>query len=250
MAAKLFGLTLEEVHFFHDQGYLGPFARCTPDEMAVIRSRIETEVLTRDGPNPKSREHARHLDSRLMYDLCAHPAITERIAALIGPDIVLWSSNFWIKHPGGKEIPWHQDISYWPIDPPINITAWMAIDEVTRENSCVRIIPGSHKRALPNVKVEGKWFEDATDMAFVDETKAIEMELKPGEFFIFSERLLHQSNANRSNRRRMGLAIRMTAPFVKVYHDQQPPLFPGHKNIMIRGEDRFGINQVTTPPEQ
>ena len=85
-----------------------------------------------------------------MYDLCADPAITDRVVSLLGPDIVLWSSNFWTKQPGGKEVPWHQDINYWPLDPPLNVTAWLAIDEATVENSCVRIIPGSHKKMLPS----------------------------------------------------------------------------------------------------
>jgi ectoine hydroxylase-related dioxygenase (phytanoyl-CoA dioxygenase family) len=151
----------------------------------------------------------------LIYDLCAGPAITDRVTSLLGPDIVLWSSNFWIKHPGGKEIPWHQDINYWPHDPPLNVTAWLAIDEATVGNSCVRIIPGSPKKALPHISlVEGKWFDEGADMSYVDESKVMDMELKPGEFFIFSERLLHQSNTNRSNKRRMGLSIRMTTPFV------------------------------------
>ena len=131
---------------------------------------------------------------------------------------------------------------------PLNITAWLAIDDVTVENSCVRVIPGSHKKALPNVPVEGKWFTDAVDMALVDESKAVDMVLKPGEFFLFSERLLHQSNVNRSDKRRMGLAFRMTAPFVKVYHDQSPPLFPGHKNVVICGEDRINVNQNISAP--
>jgi ectoine hydroxylase-related dioxygenase (phytanoyl-CoA dioxygenase family) len=242
-------LGLEEIDKFHDQGYLGPYTLCTAEKMAVVRNHIESVVLMKEGPNKASREHARHLDSRLMYDLCANPAITNRVASLLGPDIVLWSSNFWIKHPGGKEVPWHQDINYWPLDPPLNVTAWLAIDEVTVENSCVRIIPSSHKKMLPHIRVEeGKWFDEAVDMAYVDESKAIDMELKPGEFFIFSERLLHQSNLNQSGKRRMGLSIRMTTPFVKVYHDQSPPLFPGHKNVMILGEDRIGVNQMAPVP--
>jgi ectoine hydroxylase-related dioxygenase (phytanoyl-CoA dioxygenase family) len=73
------------------------------------------------------------------------------------------------------------------------------------------------------------------------------MELAPGEFFLFNERLLHQSNANRSNKRRMGLSVRVTVPFVKVYHDTGP-LFVGHKNMVIRGTDGMGFNRLADPP--
>ena len=242
-------LSPEEIDLFHEQGYLGPYALCTPAEMGDVRTHIERNVLPKTGPSPGTPERARHLDDRKVFELCSHPAVTERVISLLGPDIVLWSSNFWIKHPGGKEIPWHQDIHYWPLDPPLNVTAWLAIDHATVENSCVRVIPGSHKKAVPHVAAgEGKWFDESADPSFVDDTKAVAMELKPGEFFIFSERLLHQSNVNVSNLRRMGLSIRMTTPFVKVYHDQDPPLFAGHRNVMIRGEDRIGINRLGQPP--
>jgi hypothetical protein len=88
----------------------------------------------------------------------------------------LWSSNFWIKHPGGKEIPWHQDINYWPLDPPLNVTARPAFDEAAVENSRIRIIPGSHKKALPHISfAEGKWFAWGADMSHVDESEATDI---------------------------------------------------------------------------
>ena len=244
------GLGKTEVLQFHEEGYLGPYALCTPGEMSGIRARIEREVLTRDGPNPKSRDHNRHLDCRLVFELAAHPEIIARAASLYGPDLVCWSSNFFTKEPGGKEIPWHQDFNYWPIDPPLNLSAWLAIDPVTQENSCCRIIPGSHKKIVPHIPApDGMAFGEMADPRAVDESKAIPMELRPGEFFLFNERLLHQSHQNRSRLRRMGLSVRLTLPYVKITHDR-PPLFPGHRCVLVHGEDRFGINRVQAPPRE
>jgi ectoine hydroxylase-related dioxygenase (phytanoyl-CoA dioxygenase family) len=241
-------LTREEIASFHDNGFLGPYALSTPDEMAILRAEIERDVLTTDGPSPRTRVQARHMDKRVVYDLCTHPAIVERMAALYGNDLVLWASYFFNKESGGKEIPWHQDFNYWPIEPLVNISAWIAIDPVTTENSCVRIIPGSHKKIVPHIPSrDGMAFGEEADPAQVDESKAIDMELAPGEFFLFNERLLHQSNANRSNKRRMGLSVRVTVPFVKVYHDTGP-LFVGHKNMVIRGTDGMGFNRLADPP--
>ncbi|MBI3832372.1 MAG: phytanoyl-CoA dioxygenase family protein [Planctomycetes bacterium] len=241
-------LSKQDVLRFHEEGYLGPYALCTPAEMAAFRERIEREVLTKDGPNPRSREHCRHLDCRLIYDLVTHPAIIERMTALFGPDIVIWSSNFWTKQPGGGEIPWHQDFNYWPLNPHLNLSAWMAIDACTEENSCVRIIPGSHKKILQHVKAtEGMAFSEMAQMQGIDVNKAVRMVLQPGEFFFFNERTLHQSNKNVSNKRRMGLAARLTLPFVKL-NQEGPPLFPGHNAILVHGEDRFGINRYQDPP--
>lgn len=243
-----FTLTKEEIRKFHTDGYLGPYAAVMPEEMADIRARIEQEVLTTDGPNKKNRSQCRHLDQRVIYDLCTHPAVLDRMRSLYGPDLVLWASYFFTKEPGGVEIPWHQDLNYWPLEPVVNISSWMAIDNVTTENSCVRIIPGSHKKVVPHVKSpNGMAFSEMTDMAYVDVDKAIDMPLKPGEFFLFNEKLLHQSNKNVSNKRRMGMSTRVTVPFVKIEHDI-PPLFPGHQCILISGEDRLGFNRLTSPP--
>ena len=152
--ARQFGLTRAEVDFFVAYGYLGPYAAMSPDEMAPIRREIEEKVLTTDGPNPRSRAQSRHMDQPVVYDLATHPAIIERIAGLLGPDLIVWATNFWLKPPGGVEIPWHQDINFWPLEPPLNTSAWIAIDNVTVENSCVQIIPGSHRQSLSHVKAE------------------------------------------------------------------------------------------------
>src|SRR5690242_4725827 len=109
-------LTREEVLRFMNEGYLGPFTLCSPEEMAVLRGRIEREVLTDPGPSGNPVQ-SRHLDRRVVYDICSHPAIVDRMAAIFGPDLVLWRSNFFTKEPGAREIPWHQDFQYWPLEP-------------------------------------------------------------------------------------------------------------------------------------
>lgn len=247
------GLTRDEVDRFHRDGYLGPYAACSPDEMAAIRERIDREVFATDpdfdrsgSAGPGLREQSRHLDRRVVYDLCSRPAVVDRMAGLYGPDLVLWRSNFFVKRPGGSEIQWHQDLNYWPIEPLINVSAWLAIDEVTAENSCVQVIPGSHREVIPHVRDRsgGRFLEEA-DPAYYDASRAVDMELRPGEFFLFTERLLHHSAANRSDRRRAGLSIRVTLPCVRVYHEQ---LFAGHRCIQLSGRDPLGFNRMAQPP--
>jgi ectoine hydroxylase-related dioxygenase (phytanoyl-CoA dioxygenase family) len=243
-----FPLSTAELHQFHTQGYLGPYAACTPDEMAIHRARIEKEVLATDGPNQRNRLQCRHLDNRLVYDLVTSKPVLDRMRQLYGDDLVLWASYFFNKEPGGSEIPWHQDLNYWPLEPVVNISAWMAIDDVTQENSCVNIIPGSHKKVIPHIKsADGMAFGEMADMSGIDMSKLIPMILKPGEFFLFNEKLLHQSNKNISNKRRLGLTCRVTVPFVKLEHDN-PPLFPGHEVLLISGQDKLGFNRVGKPP--
>lgn len=243
-------LSREEVRHFHQHGYLGPFTAMPVEEMARIRDRIEAEVLTSQGPNPRNPLQARHLDHRFVHDLIAAPEIVGRLRALIGGDIVVWASYFFNKEPGGKEIPWHQDANFWPIEPPLNISIWMAVDEVTTENSCVQIIPGSHRNVVPHLPSrDGMAFGQEADPALVDVDAAVDMVLRPGEFFVFNERLLHHSHRNGSDKRRMGLSARYTVPFVALLDQDAPPLFPGHACVVVSGQDTFGLNRTASPPE-
>ncbi len=242
-------LSASEIDQFHRQGYVGPFAAVEPARMAEIRAAIETRVLTTPGPNPKQPVQSRHLDHRFLYDLCVSPAILGRLQALAGPDLVLWATYFFNKEPGGAEIPWHQDANYWPIEPPINFSVWLAVDPVTAENSCVQLIPGSHREVIPHVPSrDGMAFGEEADPARVDASRAVDMELAPGEFFLFNERLLHHSEPNRSDRRRLGMTMRFTLPMVKLIDQDASPLYPGHACVMASGVDRFGFNRMAGPP--
>ena len=242
-------LSRAEVDFFVQNGYLGPYAAMSPDEMQPIREEIEATVLVKDGPNLKRRMQSRHMDQAVVYDLASHPTIVDRIAGLMGPDIVVWATNFWLKEPGSKEIPWHQDINFWPIEPPLNVSAWLAIDEVTEENACVRVIPGSHRQFLAayDRRPEEMAFAEMADPAGYDDSGAVSMELQPGEFFLFSERLLHASSANTSDKRRLGLSVRVTIPMVHIFQDEVP-LHKGHTAILARGQDVMGFNRYAGRP--
>ncbi|MEX0885918.1 MAG: phytanoyl-CoA dioxygenase family protein [Phycisphaeraceae bacterium] len=246
--ASTSALTAAEADRFRAEGYLGPYAAMEPAAMEEIRRHIEQDLLTTDGPNPRTRLQSRHMDSSIIAGLACHPAIIERMACLYGPDLIMWATNFFNKEPGGVEIPWHQDLSYWPLEPLINISAWVAIDRVTVDNSCVQIIPGSHKAVYPCVaSPEGMAFGTMTDPAHVDTTKLVNMELEPGEFFLFNEKLLHHSEPNRSQQRRMGMSVRVTLPIVKIEQDVSP-LHPGHCAMLARGVDTMGLNRLMRVP--
>jgi hypothetical protein len=45
----------------------------------------------------------------------------------------------------------------------------------------------------------------------------------------------------------MGLAMRFTVPFVKIDHER-PPLYPGHRAILVRGRDTLRKNRMQAPP--
>lgn len=238
-------LSQEEIRHYHDLGYVGPFAMMPPTQMERICREV-TESVLNDESRVAGRAHCRHLDKSIIWELCSHPAIVRRMRSLLGDDLILWRSHLFDKPPGSEEIPFHQDINYWPIEPGVNISAWVALTEATVENSCVQVIPGSHKKPIPHIpSLPGQASPERADPAFFDPTQAKAMELRPGEFFLFTEKLLHYSASNTSGRRRLGLAVRVTVPFVKVDHAR---LGSAHKCIQLSGRDTLGFNEMAAPP--
>lgn len=240
-------LTQEELERFQADGFLVGPAICDAAAMDHTRRAIDA-VIESNGFAGDSTAH-RHLDARIVHDLCADPAIVERVAALLGPDLFLWHSRFFDKRPGSEAVPWHQDMAFWPIEPDVCVSVWIAIDRADRGNSCVEVIPGSHRRKVPHVAVTGLGrFQRMADPHHVDETAKVAIELEPGQFFLFDRWLLHSSAANGSNRRRLGLSARIVPANVRVDFDRMIPSFPQLGAQILRGEDRFGLNRIVPVP--
>lgn len=244
-------LSTAEIETFRRQGYLGPFTAFDPQRMKQARQTILDRVLTTPTRYCPFGLRVRHLDSRTIYDLCNSPEILGRMASLYGPDLVLWNSNLFNKPPAKpeqpEEYPWHQDHYNWNMEPVLNISAWLAIGPATEENGCVQVIPGSHRQIVPpvmdtNPDLSLRFGGVASDPRFVDESRKVSLPLQSGQFFLFNERLLHHSNPNRTNENRLGLAIRVTVPIVKV---SEP--FPC---MLMSGEDRMGFNRYAEPPRE
>lgn len=248
-------LNADQVAQFHQKGFLGPFEAMSVEYMNSLRGAVTELLQTKPNPYPEEgwhaslipRHHNRFLDSALAYRLSTLPEMLSRMTNIVGEDLLLWRAHFFDKGPGAKEIPWHQDYNYWPLEPPVIISAWLAIDRVTRENACMQFIPGSHRKLLPHIKATPDMaFLEMADPAHVDTSLAIDIELEPGQFILFNERLLHHSEVNTSNLQRCGLSIRLIPPIVRVLkYDSQNHVLP-----IVSGQDRMGFNQTNFIPPQ
>jgi polysaccharide pyruvyl transferase WcaK-like protein len=245
-----FRLSPEEIALFRSQGFLGPFTAFDAKEMERVQQIIYDRVLPTPTQYCPFGLRVRHLDSKTIYDLCSNSAILGRIKSLFGPNIILWNSNIFNKPPAKigsmEEYPWHQDYYNWHMDPILNVSAWLAITPATAENGCVEVIPGSHKMFIPAVRDTESHFSMrfggvASDPAYIDESQKVALTLKPGQFFIFNERILHHSNPNMTKTSRLGLAMRFTVPIAEV---SEP--FPC---TLISGEDQMGFNRYVDKPK-
>ena len=245
-------LTKQQVRQYHEQGWAGPFTLISEEEMAVVRRTIDEEILEpgrAQGLAEKDYFHNRHLDNRCVYELLSHPNLVEKAASILGPHLVLWRTNFQIKAPLSQqedwdtEVPWHQDCAYFQPSPNVILSAWIAVDDTTRTNGCMQVLPGSHKRLYPHITTpEAEVFAKAADPSSYDPSAAVHIELKAGEFVFFNESTLHYSPPNKSETRRFGITPRLTVPFVDVGRREQIEV------LMVKGEDYMGYYNVTQPP--
>ncbi|MFC9977320.1 phytanoyl-CoA dioxygenase family protein [Spirillospora sp. NPDC127200] len=163
----------------------------------------------------------------------------------VGPDIALFASHYIAKPPyTGKAVLWHQDGAFWPLDPMRVVTLWLAVDRSTPENGCLRVIPGSHRQGLHGVRErEGRdaVFDVESDVA-VDESRAVDMVLEPGDVEVHHPNIMHGSNANASPHRRCGLTIRYIPTSTRITAEPQP--FPSA--LLLRGEP--GVNRYRERP--
>src|SRR5436190_10865880 len=140
-------LTADQIAAFNRDGYLKGIRICSNEEIVRVRGYFD-ELLASTlaaGGDSYSISTA-HLRYGRVYDMLTHPRIVACIKDLIGENVIAWGSHFFCKMPGdGKRVSWHQDSSYWPLTPSKAVTVWLAIDDASVENACMRYIPGSHR---------------------------------------------------------------------------------------------------------
>lgn len=232
---------------FKRDGFSGPVQGLTLAEAdKYYRLFFETLGMSPFEPGAANANmsawHQRH---RWAYDLATHPAIVDPIAQILGDDVVLWAMHFWYKEPGNPMfIPWHQDINYWPMEPAINATAWVTLGYSLTENGCLRIIPGTHLSRTEHVRLgdDGSAFEKGIDAKNIDETKAIDVEMTPGQVVYFNEATFHGSKANTSAIPRVALSMRYTTPEVKFQMDDWGGDKSRIRTYLLRGVDKFRRN--------
>ena len=188
-----------------------------------------------------------------------HPGILDLVSQLIGEDIILWGSQVFCKPPlTGKAIPWHQDGHYWPIRPIATCSVWIALDDATPENGCMRYIPGSHANgSIYQHRVTGRSdvvLNQEVEASQFDASRGRDDALKAGQFSLHDVYLIHGSNANCSPKRRAGFVIRYmpaTSRFERSSGDEHVQsgiaFSMGKRPIwLVRGRDRNGRNDFIT----
>jgi non-heme Fe2+,alpha-ketoglutarate-dependent halogenase len=227
-------LSEDDIRSFYENGFLGPLTAVSEDEMADFRDNLVQVLNSESEAFGRQTVRDRHLDASLIMELFQRPTITEPLAQLLGPELLIWRSQYFNQEPGAPPITWHQASTYMledykrPILEPVNrnelfqLTTWIAIDEAVVENGCLHFVRGSHSK-IRTIRIGGKggFYNAYFALEFEPDPKDIvPMELRPGQFVIFSERVVHGSHGNYSQNRRMGINFRTITPTTKVYRGQ------------------------------
>ena len=241
---------------YEDDGYHFPVRAFQEDEAARLCNSFvsyyeeHSERLNKLLPRERRAFlNETHLFLRWVYEIVSHPRVLDAVECVLGPDIMVWSSQWFPKFPKNKAfVSWHQDATYWGLTPPNVTTAWIALSPSTRENGCMRVIPGTHKTPhLPQRETYGpdnmlsRGQEIAVD---VNESEAVDLILRPGEFSLHHIAIVHGSGPNNADIPRIGLAVRYISPDV---------VQSGHERdlvLLVRGKDPYGNFEVANPPDR
>lgn len=230
-------LTQAQIDQFRRDGYVAPIRVMSEQDAAAIRDRLEAYERQTGGPLRGDLRHKSHLLFTWLADLVRQDRIVDAIEDLYGPNLLCWTSNFFIKEPRNPAfVSWHQDSTYWGLSKPDVVTAWVALSPSNKANGAMEVIPGTHTmEQIPhrdtfdknNLLTRGQ--EVAVD---VDQSKAVRIDLQPGEISLHHVRIVHGSPPNPANERRIGYAIRYIPTDVRQIEGDDSA-------TLVRGVDEF-----------
>ncbi|WP_095012064.1 phytanoyl-CoA dioxygenase family protein [Tsuneonella mangrovi] len=232
---------------FERDGFVAPLRAIESEEAASIRTSL-AEHENRHGPLSREQHNNPHLLFTWADRLVRDPRITDRVAELYGEDLLVWGSTLFIKpphHPGF--VSWHQDSTYWGLDPADVVTAWVALSDSHADNGALCVVPGSHLQEQlahrdtfdpDNMLSRG---QEISVEVHEDESHCIE--LNPGEMSLHHVRMVHGSGPNTSDRPRIGFAIRYLPTRVRQIGAVRDTA------TLARGIDRFENFDPEVAPE-
>lgn len=249
-------LSADELAAFAGNGWAGPYPLLSARGVVLagaardaslheFRSEAETAgCRTPDAFVERAWFKSLHARVPLFAEIASHPAIVERLEQLLGDDVMLWGTSVTVREPGQVHR-WHVDVEHrmWP-----GVTAFIGLQNTTLA-STLKVIGGSHRFAAMPQELRVRGDADAVAAARrlgLRDASITEIDLRPGDFFIFDGTLWHGSQ-NRGSQTRMAMLAQYSRPNVRVaipvswnhpfrWHPSRPPC------LMVSGTDRFGIN--------
>jgi Phytanoyl-CoA dioxygenase (PhyH) len=264
-------LTTQEIADYHHNGYVVPSYRLPPAMVSELQITLQQLIDANPGVRPEKLVSA-HIEgknddgvngSKRFLELSMYPPLIDLVSEVIGGDIALWGCQVFCKPPAdGYATPWHQDGQYWPIRPLATCTVWIALEPSLKTNGCLRVIPGSHAQKVlhPHLhedRVELTLNQSVNTDCF-DASQAQDLELQPGQMSLHDVFMIHGANANTSDKRRTGVAIRYMPTSSHFDRSLHPAKGESGLNLnfstrplwLLKGRDVCGMNDFITGHRQ
>lgn len=213
-------LSEAQVAEYRERGILFPIPVLSQEEVAECLAALERIEALPEPTRGRVLKNKSHLVSAPLARLIRHPKILDAVEDVIGPDVLVWGGSFFNKAGGTADfVSWHQDATYWGLEPMDIVTAWMALTPSTVESGCMRVVPGSHKgEILPHTETYGanNLLSRGQEIAVeVKDEDAVDVVLQPGQMSLHHVLIAHGSEPNRADHPRIGFAIRYIGGHVR-----------------------------------
>ena len=181
-----------------------PSTAFSPEQARAWRDRLEAFERAQRQKMTRGHNFKPHLLFPWVDEIVHAPEVLDAVEDLIGPDIRLFHLSVWPKDPGsGTYVSWHQDATYFALEPACHVTAWVALTDAPVEAGCMEVVPGSHRLGqLPHAELqdtENLLSRGQTLAADVDRSRTAFMPVKAGQFSLHHTHLVHNSRPNRSH---------------------------------------------------
>ena len=233
---------------FEAEGYACPFRVLGQDEAAKAAADYQRFQQRAQRLFGEEQRFKAHLLVGWMDRIVHHPKLLDVVEDILGPDILCWSSDFFVKkaHDPGF-VSFHQDTTYAGLEPFDGIVnCWLALTPSRKENGCLRVLPGSHRQGQLDHDTTSSeanmLFFGQTARIELDERDIVDMELEPGQMSLHHMAAVHGSQPNHSDTPRMGVVMRYIRPDVRQSKGRDSA-------TLVRGADRFGHFDLEPRPE-
>ena len=236
-------LTEQQVAQYWRDGYIFPLDLMSRQEAQIWRQKLEQmEQDYREVKMPRTVNTYKRINAQCVmpfaYELASHPDLLDMVEGILGPDILIYGAEFFIKEASTPHIvSMHQDLTYWGLGATDNlVTAWIALSEVNQESGCMQFVAGSHNhQILPHEDTfsENNLLSRGQEIQVeVKEEEKTDIVLAPGQVSLHHGRTIHGSGPNSSDDRRIGFVIRYVNP--KVMQEVAQKDYA----MLVRGADR------------
>ena len=232
-------LTDAQVAQYERDGFICPVDAFPVEQAAAWSARLEAFERAEGQKMTRGHNFKPHLLFPWVDEIVHSPQVLDAVEDLIGPDIRLFHLTVWPKDPGsGAYVSWHQDATYFALDPICHVTAWVALTDAPVESGCMEVVPGSHKlgqlRHAEMQNTENLLSRGQTLTEEVDCSRTVFMPVNAGQFSLHHTHLVHNSRPNRSRHRRVGLGISYIPTHARCTAKSRVTA------MLVRGQDRYG----------